>query len=60
MNFIGQLSAKISSYFAALQIDLDEYIKRYNLERAHQGKRFLGKIPMQTILEGKGHFLENN
>ena len=36
-----------------LQEDLDDWIKYYNMERTHQGKRCKGRTPMQTLLEGK-------
>ena len=36
-----------------LQEDLDNWIKYYNTERTHQGKRCQGRTPMQTLLEGK-------
>ncbi len=35
-----------------LQKDLDEWLNWYNNERTHQGKRCLGRTPMQTFLEG--------
>jgi transposase InsO family protein len=43
-----------------LQIDLDEYMRRYNEERTHQGKRCLGRTPMQTFEDGKKLFAEEN
>ena len=35
-----------------MQVDLDEYMSRYNNERTNQGKRCLGKTPKQTFDEG--------
>ena len=35
-----------------MQMDLDEYMNRYNNERTNQGKRCLGKTPKQTFDEG--------
>jgi len=34
-----------------LQQDLDHWINRYNTERTHQGKRCLGRTPMETFSE---------
>jgi transposase InsO family protein len=42
---------KIYSTLEALQIDLDIYMKEYNEERTHQGKRCQGRTPMQTFLD---------
>jgi len=36
-----------------LQVDLDEWMGRYNETRTHQGKRCLGQTPMQTFLDAK-------
>ena len=36
-----------------LQVDLDEWIDYYNIERTHQGKMCCGRTPMQTLLDGK-------
>lgn len=43
-----------------LQIDLDDYMRKYNLERTHQGKRCQGKTPMQTFIDGKKLFTEKD
>jgi transposase InsO family protein len=51
---------KVYRDIETLQIDLDEYMRRYNLERTHQGKRCQGKTPMQTFTEGKKLFAEKN
>ena len=51
---------KIYSSLEALQEDLDEYIDSYNNNRTHQGKRCLGRTPMQTFVDGKGLFAEKN
>ena len=51
---------KIYSDIETLQIDLDEYIQKYNNERTHQGKRCQGKTPMETFLDGKIIFNEKN
>jgi transposase InsO family protein len=34
-----------------LQTDLDAWMKHYNNQRPHQGKRCQGRTPMQTLLE---------
>jgi hypothetical protein len=33
----------------SLQLDLDEWIQHYNLERPHSGRYCYGKTPMQTF-----------
>ena len=35
-----------------MQVDLDEYMNKYNNERTNQGKRCLGKTPKQTFEDG--------
>ncbi len=47
---------KIYSDLETLQTDLGAYIDHYNFERTHQGKRCLGRTPMQTFMDGKGLF----
>jgi transposase InsO family protein len=34
-----------------LQVDLDEWMREYNLTRTHSGKYCYGKTPMQTFLD---------
>ncbi len=51
---------RIYSDLETLQTDLDEYINRYNHERTHQGKRCKGRTPMETFVDGKKLFAENN
>lgn len=51
---------KIYAGLEDLQIDLDEYMRKYNEERTHQGKRCQGRTPMQTFLDGKQFFREKN
>lgn len=36
-----------------LQVDVDEWIRRYNMERPHSGRYCYGKMPWQTFLESK-------
>lgn len=36
-----------------LQVDVDEWIRKYNEERPHSGKYCYGKTPLQTFLESK-------
>lgn len=35
-----------------MQADLDEYLRHYNHERAHQGRNMNGRTPSQAFLEG--------
>lgn len=51
---------KIYSSLETLQLDLDEWMIQYNHRRTHQGKRCLGKTPMQTFLDAKNLVAEKN
>lgn len=51
---------KLYSTMEALQTDLDEWIKKYNNERTHQGKMCCGRTPMETFLDGKQIWAEKN
>jgi len=51
---------KIYSDLETLQIDLDLFMEKYNLERTHQGKRCKGRTPIATFNEGKMIFNEKN
>jgi hypothetical protein len=42
---------KIYSTLEVLQRDLYEWLKYYNTQRPHKGKRSQGKTPMTTFLE---------
>jgi transposase InsO family protein len=42
---------KIYASIEELQADLDEWVRRYNEERPHQGRWCFGKTPMQTFLD---------
>jgi len=44
---------KIYRTLDELQLDLDKWLRHYNEDRTHQGKRCCGRTPMQTLLEGK-------
>lgn len=44
---------KIYGSLEELQRDLDEWLKEYNQERSHQGKRCQGRTPLQIFLDGK-------
>jgi transposase InsO family protein len=46
-----QFRKKIYGSLAELQADLDEYLKKYNEVRTHQGRWCYGKTPMQTVLD---------
>jgi transposase InsO family protein len=43
---------KIYNNIDELQIELDNWIQEYNLNRTHQGKMCCGRTPMQTFLDG--------
>jgi transposase InsO family protein len=51
---------KVYSDLEILQVDLDGYMHKYNFERTHQGKRCLGRTPMDTFMDGKMFFKEKN
>jgi transposase InsO family protein len=42
---------KLYQDLAALQADLDQWLRHYNEERPHSGRYCYGKTPMQTFLE---------
>ena len=48
-----QLRREPPEVIGEIQIDLDQYMIRYNELRTNQGRRCDGKTPMQTFLEGK-------
>ena len=43
-----------------LQKDLDEWIKHYNNERTHQGKKCCGRTPLETLLDGSKIWVEKD
>jgi len=43
-----------------LQVDVDEWINKYNHQRPHSGKHCYGKTPYQTFLDGKHIAFEKN
>ncbi len=47
------LRKKVYHSIEELQIDLDEWLNKYNTERTHQGKMCCGRTPMETLLDGK-------
>lgn len=47
------LRKNIYSNVAALQADLDEWMRYYNTQRTHQGKMCCGRAPQETLMEGK-------
>ena len=51
---------KIYMTLDELQKDLDAWLIYYNNERTHQGKICCGKMPMDTLLEGKLIWAEKN
>lgn len=44
---------KIYTSLAELQLDVDQWIDKYNERRPHSGKHCYGKTPMQTFREAK-------
>ena len=44
---------KIYSDLDSLQIDLDEWLVKYNTQRTHQGKMCCGRTPLETLIDGK-------
>ena len=44
---------KIYRELDTLQADLDAFLRHYNYERTHQGKRCRGRTPMQTLLDAR-------
>lgn len=42
------------------QKDLDEWMKYYNSDRTHHGKRCCGRTPMETLLDGKSIWADKN
>jgi len=44
---------KIYSSIEELQLDLDSWLREYNEERTHQGKKCCGRTPMQTLIDAK-------
>jgi len=51
---------KLYTDLETLQQDLDEYMKEYNNDRTHQGKRCKGRTPMETFVEGIRLYNEKN
>jgi transposase InsO family protein len=49
---------KIYRDIETLQVDLDEWLLKYNHERTHQGKMCCGRTPMETLEDGKNIWQE--
>ena len=49
---------KIYRDIDSLQVDLDEWLDKYNYERTHQGKMCCGRTPMSTLEDGKNIWQE--
>ena len=47
------LRKKIYQSIDELQIDLDQWLVKYNTQRTHQGKICEGRTPMETLIDGK-------
>ena len=43
---------KLYTNLDEIQLDLDEYMKKYNFNRTNQGKRCKGRTPYETFTEG--------
>lgn len=52
------LRKKIYQTLEALQMDLDEWLIKYNTQRTHQGKMCCGRTPMETLIDGKSIWKE--
>ncbi len=44
---------KLYDSLEMLQEDLDEWLNYYNNERTHQGKMCCGRMPVETLTDGK-------
>jgi len=44
---------KIYSSIEELQLDLDNWLRHYNEDRTHQGKKCCGRTPMQTLIDAR-------
>jgi transposase InsO family protein len=42
---------KLYHHLEELQVDVDDWMERYNAERTHSGKYCYGKTPLQTFIE---------
>lgn len=51
---------KFYQSLSELQIDVDNWINKYNHQRPHSGKHCYGKTPYQTFLDGKHIAFEKN
>ena len=49
---------KIYQDIDTLQVDLDQWLDKYNHERTHQGKMCCGRTPMETLEDGKNIWQE--
>ena len=49
---------KIYRDIESLQVDLDQWLDKYNYERTHQGKMCCGRTPMSTLEDGKNIWQE--
>ena len=47
------LRKKIYNSIDELQLDLDQWLEKYNTQRTHQGKMCCGRTPMETLIDGK-------
>ena len=52
------LRKKIYQTIDELQVDLDQWLIKYNTQRTHQGKMCCGRTPMETLIDGKSIWKE--
>lgn len=52
------LRTKIYQSIEQLQVDLDEWLVKYNTQRTHQGKICCGRTPMDTLIDGQSIWME--
>ena len=51
---------RIYSSIEQLQSDLDDWLKKFNTERAHQGKMCCGRTPLETMIDGRKIWQQKN
>ncbi len=52
------LRKKIYDQLEDLQKDLDHWLVKYTTQRTHQGKMCCGRMPMETLIDGKQIWME--
>ena len=51
---------RIYSSIEQLQSDLDDWLKKFNTERTHQGKMCCGRTPFETMVDGRKIWQQKN